>query len=127
MARKPHAPDTPVFTVAVAAELVGVHSQTLRNYEKIELLVPQRTQGGARRYSEEDIVRLVKIKEMVDEGINTSAIKRILELEQQIAVTLDELETLRAQAAAEIKAVQRRYRPEIEVWKPQLPAEYPSR
>jgi MerR family transcriptional regulator/heat shock protein HspR len=70
-----------VFVISVAAELAGVHPQTLRIYERKGLLDPARTGGGSRRYSEVDIARLRRIQELTNEGLNLAGVKRVLELE----------------------------------------------
>lgn len=76
--------ELPVFTVGRAAELAGVHPQTLRQYDRLGLVVPQRTEGGARRYSLRDVARLAKAQHLSqDEGINLSGVTRILELEEE--------------------------------------------
>jgi MerR family transcriptional regulator, heat shock protein HspR len=72
------------YVISVAAELAGVHPQTLRVYERKGLVQPQRTQGNSRRYSEQDIELLRKIQELTDEGINLAGVTRILELEREL-------------------------------------------
>jgi MerR family transcriptional regulator, heat shock protein HspR len=76
-------PDQAIYIISVAAELAGVHPQTLRVYERKGLLHPQRTQGNTRRYSERDIDLLRKIQELTQEGINLAGVIRILELERE--------------------------------------------
>jgi MerR family transcriptional regulator, heat shock protein HspR len=73
------------YVISVAAELAGVHPQTLRVYERKGLVQPQRTQGNSRRYSEQDIELLRKIQELTDEGINLAGVTRILELEHELS------------------------------------------
>ena len=76
--------ELPVFTVGRAAELANVHPQTLRQYDRLGLVVPQRTGGGARRYSLRDVFRLVQAQQLSqEEGINLAGITRILELEEE--------------------------------------------
>jgi MerR family transcriptional regulator, heat shock protein HspR len=77
-------PDQAIYIISVAAELAGVHPQTLRVYERKGLLQPQRTQGNTRRYSERDIDRLRKIQELTQEGINLAGVIRIMELEHEV-------------------------------------------
>lgn len=72
------------YVISVAAELAGVHPQTLRVYERKGLVQPQRTQGNSRRYSDEDIELLRRIQELTDEGINLAGVTRILELEREL-------------------------------------------
>ena len=69
------------YVISVAAELAGVHPQTLRVYERKGLVQPRRTQGNSRRYSEQDIELLRRIQELTEEGINLAGVTRILELE----------------------------------------------
>ena len=82
-----------VYVISVAAELAGVHPQTLRIYERKGLLEPARTDGGSRRYSDADIAHLQRIQELTNEGLNLAGVKRVLALE-------DEVETLRQRLAA---------------------------
>ena len=77
-------PDTPMYIISIAAELAGVHPQTLRVYERKGLLNPQRTQGNSRRYSERDIRMLRRIQELTQEGVNLAGVMRIIQLEGEI-------------------------------------------
>jgi MerR family transcriptional regulator/heat shock protein HspR len=81
--------DMPVYVISVAATLSGMHPQTLRGYERVGLVIPQRTKpGGGRRYSMRDILALREIQRLSqEEGINLSGIKRILDLERELART----------------------------------------
>jgi len=74
-----------VYIISVAAELAGVHPQTLRIYERRGLIRPYRTPGGTRRYSEEDLERLGLIQELTADGVNLEGVKRILGMEQEIS------------------------------------------
>lgn len=74
-----------IYIISVAAELAGVHPQTLRVYERKGLVTPSRTQGNTRRYSQKDIQRLQRIQELTNEGINLAGVLRIMELEREIA------------------------------------------
>ena len=76
-----------VYVISVAAELAGVHPQTLRIYERKGLVEPSRTAGGSRRYSDGDLERLQRIAELTDEGMNLAGVKAVLRLEAE----LDEL------------------------------------
>ena len=78
----------PVYMISVAAELAGVHPQTLRAYEQKGLLNPQRTTGGTRMYSQADLDHLALINELTEEGINLAGVMRILDLQRH----LDEVE-----------------------------------
>lgn len=72
-----------VFVISVAAELAGMHPQTLRIYERKGLIDPFRTPGGTRRYSQEDIERLQLIQEMTAEGMNLEGVRRVLALQEE--------------------------------------------
>ena len=78
------APDAAVYVISVAAELTGLHPQTLRTYERIGLITPGRTGGGGRRYSHRDIELLREIADLTAHGIGLEGVRRILELENQI-------------------------------------------
>src|SRR5579871_1203682 len=80
-----------VYVISVAAELAGVHPQTLRIYERKGLLDPRRTSGGSRRFSEHDLARLRRIQSLVTEGLNLKGVSRVLELEAEVAALRDEL------------------------------------
>ncbi|MDI2036759.1 MerR family transcriptional regulator [Paenarthrobacter nitroguajacolicus] len=73
--------DTGVYAISVAAELVGTGQQNIRQYERKGLLTPERTDGGTRRYSENDLTTLRRIGVLLDEGLNLAGVKRVLELE----------------------------------------------
>ena len=94
-----------VYVISVAAELAGVHPQTLRIYERKGLVDPARTGGGNRRYSEEDIELLRRIQDLTTEGLNLAGVKRVLELEAEVARLEAELEGARAESR---KRVERR-------------------
>ncbi len=74
-----------VYVISVAAELAGVHPQTLRIYERKGLVYPLRTDGGSRRYSEEDVRRLRRIQELTNAGLNLEGVKKLMELENEIS------------------------------------------
>jgi MerR family transcriptional regulator, heat shock protein HspR len=74
-----------VYVISVAAELAGVHPQTLRIYERRGLLEPSRSRGGNRRYSDIDIARLRRIAELTEEGLNLAGVKRVMDLENEVA------------------------------------------
>ena len=76
--------DQAIYVISVAAELAGVHPQTLRVYERKGLLTPQRTAGNTRRYSERDIRLLRRIQDLTQEGLNLAGVMRVLELEEEI-------------------------------------------
>jgi MerR family transcriptional regulator/heat shock protein HspR len=103
--------DAPVFVISVAAELSGLHAQTLRTYDRLGLVSPERTAGGGRRYSARDIALLRKVQELSTEGINLAGIKQILQLEQEVVRLrrrLAELEGERRSGALVVWRPQRR-------------------
>ena len=73
-----------LYIISVAAELAGVHAQTLRIYERKGLIEPQRTQGGSRRYSDRDIALLQRIQELTNDGVSLAGVRKILGLEDQL-------------------------------------------
>ena len=92
--------DRPVYVISVAAELAGVHPQTLRIYEQKGLLRPKRTQGNSRRYSDADVELLRWIQALTqDEGINLAGVKRIMEMRAQMEQLRRHVEELQAQLA----------------------------
>ena len=102
-----------VYVISVAAELAGVHPQTLRIYERKGLLDPQRTLGGSRRYSEADIVRLQRITELTNAGVNLEGVRRILALELVMARLQEELSETRAAALEAVQRTHRQYRRDL--------------
>ncbi len=89
---------TPVFVISVAAELAGLHPQTLRQYDRLGLVSPGRTPGRGRRYSARDIAALRQVQRLTAEGINLAGVKRILELERSLLALQDRLAELLAAA-----------------------------
>src|SRR6185369_7638133 len=102
-----------VFVISVAAELAGVHPQTLRIYERKGLLEPARTGGGNRRYSEEDIEQLRRIQMLTNEGLNLAGVKRVLELEAELERLRDALDRARTEAREAIAQTHRSYRRDL--------------
>jgi len=98
-----------VYVISVAAELAGMHAQTLRLYERRGLLNPARTVGGSRRYSEVDIHRLRRIQELTNSGLNLEGVRSVLELEDEVRNLQMELE----EAHREIEDLRLRYRREL--------------
>nr|WP_182114327.1 MULTISPECIES: helix-turn-helix transcriptional regulator [unclassified Actinotalea] len=91
--------DAPAFVISVAAELAGMHPQTLRQYDRLGLVSPRRAPGRGRRYSLRDIATLREVQRLSqDEGVNLAGIKRILELEAQVERLTAQVEALRARA-----------------------------
>jgi MerR family transcriptional regulator/heat shock protein HspR len=93
-------PDTAVYVISVAAELSGLHPQTLRSYERMGLIMPGRTGGGGRRYSHRDIELLREIATLTAGGVGIEGVRRILELEHQVSA----LRSRNAELAAELAA-----------------------
>ncbi len=97
-----------VYVISVAAELAGMHPQTLRIYERRGLVQPARTQGGNRRYSDVDIARLLRISELAAEGMNLEGIRRVMALELEVERLGVENEKLRTVAATALAEAERR-------------------
>jgi MerR family transcriptional regulator, heat shock protein HspR len=102
-----------VYVISVAAELAGMHPQTLRIYERRGLVTPARTQGGNRRYSDADIDTLRRISELAEQGMNLEGIKRVMELEAENARLRAELERARRAAADAVADAERRHRRDL--------------
>jgi MerR family transcriptional regulator/heat shock protein HspR len=102
-----------VYVISVAAELAGMHPQTLRIYERRGLVAPARTEGGNRRYSDADIERLRRISELANQGMNLEGIKRVMELELENARLRDELDRTQRAVAAAISDAERRQRRDL--------------
>lgn len=102
-----------VYVISVAAELAGMHPQTLRIYERKGLVDPARTVGGSRRYSESDIEQLRRIQDLTTSGLNLEGVKRILELEADIQELRAELEATRRKLVEEVERTHRKYRREL--------------
>ena len=105
--------DRAVYVISVAAELAGVHPQTLRIYERKGLLDPARTAGGSRRYSERDIAQLQRIQELTAAGLNLEGVKRVIELEDEVRRLHAEIDELKAQARQAVDQVHRQYRRDL--------------
>jgi MerR family transcriptional regulator/heat shock protein HspR len=102
-----------VYVISVAAELAGVHPQTLRIYERKGLLDPARTGGGSRRYSEHDIARLRRIQDLTAAGLNLAGVKYVMDLEAELVKLRAELEAARAEARRVVEKVHRQYRRDL--------------
>jgi MerR family transcriptional regulator, heat shock protein HspR len=110
-----------VYMISVAAELAGMHPQTLRIYESRGLIEPERTSGGTRRYSDEDVERLRRIQELTNElGMNLAGVERVFELEEQLDKMRERMarmerqaERLQQEMAAEIEKVRKSFRAEL--------------
>jgi MerR family transcriptional regulator/heat shock protein HspR len=102
-----------VYVISVAAELAGMHPQTLRIYERKGLLEPARTAGGNRRYSDADIERLRRISDLAAAGMNLAGIRRVMELEDEVAGLRRELDEALTLARDAVGAAERRQRRDL--------------
>jgi MerR family transcriptional regulator, heat shock protein HspR len=102
-----------VYVISVAAELAGVHPQTLRIYERKGLVDPARTIGGSRRYSEADIELLRRIQDLTNDGLNLAGVQRVLALESEVARLRADLARLRKQAADAVADAHRQHKREL--------------
>jgi MerR family transcriptional regulator/heat shock protein HspR len=102
-----HDDERAIFIISVAAELAGVHPQTLRVYERKGLVQPSRTSGNTRRYSQRDIDRLRRIQELTNEGINLAGVLRIMQLEEHIEKLRSVIEGREHMALVPVRDVRR--------------------
>jgi MerR family transcriptional regulator/heat shock protein HspR len=119
--------DARTFLISVAAELAGMHAQTLRTYDRLGLVSPVRSSGGGRRYSQHDVDLLREVQRLSqDEGVNLAGIKRIIELTNQVAALQSRLQEM----AAEIEVLRANQRRDLAVvpkstavvvWQPRRP------
>ena len=108
MAKNPTRDDARTFLISVAAELAGMHAQTLRTYDRLGLVSPRRTSGGGRRYSQHDVDLLREVQRLSqDEGVNLAGIKRIIELTNQVEALQSRLKEMSEEIAV-LRANQRR-------------------
>ena len=108
--------DRPIYMISVAADLVGMHPQTLRIYEAKGLVRPQRTPGGTRLYSEADVERLRIIQRLTSElGLNLAGVELVLRLEDELRKAHAQIERLQAQLKAEVQKVHKEYRRDLVV------------
>ena len=106
--------DRPIYMISVAAELVGMHPQTLRMYETKGLVRPKRTPGGTRLYSEADIERLQIIQRLTSElGLNLAGVELVLRLEDELRKAHTQIERLQQQLRREVQDVHRQYRRDL--------------
>lgn len=115
--------DRGVYVISVAAELAGVHPQTLRIYERRGLLDPARTGGGSRRYSQRDIDQLRRIHQLTEAGLNLAGVKAVMELEDEVVRLRRQLNDVIAEARDAVERTHRQYRRELVPIK-QTPAPY---
>ncbi len=102
-----------VYVISVAAELGGVHPQTLRIYERKGLLDPARTVGGSRRYSVHDIAVLRRIQDLTNAGLNLEGVRRVMQLEAEVHRLREELDRSRQEARDAIARTHRQYRRDL--------------
>ncbi|WP_040814021.1 heat shock protein transcriptional repressor HspR [Nocardia concava] len=108
MSSDPKKTEAQYFLISVAAQLAGMHAQTLRTYDRLGLVSPQRTSGGGRRYSDRDVELLREVQRLSqDEGVNLAGIKRIIELTNQV----EDLQQRVSELTAEVERLRAGYRP----------------
>jgi MerR family transcriptional regulator/heat shock protein HspR len=127
MGRNQNEKDAHTFLISVAAELAGMHAQTLRTYDRLGLVSPLRSSGGGRRYSQHDVDLLREVQRLSqDEGVNLAGIKRIIELTNQVAALQSRLQEMAAEIDV-LRANQRRdlavvpKSTAVVVWQPRRP------
>ena len=114
-----------VYVISVAAELAGVHPQTLRIYERKGLLEPSRTGGGSRRYSDRDIDRLRRIQDLTAAGLNLEGVRRVMELEDEVERLRQQLAQARLELHEAVAETHRQYRRDL-VPLSQAPVRWPG-
>ena len=118
--------DRPIYMISVAAELVGMHPQTLRMYEAKGLVRPQRTPGGTRRYSEADVERLRIVQRLTNElGLNLAGAELVLRMEDELRNAHAQIERLERQVRTEVQNVHRQYRRDLVVYREERLPERP--
>jgi MerR family transcriptional regulator/heat shock protein HspR len=116
--------DRPRYMISVAAELVGMHPQTLRIYEQRGLVRPRRTPGNTRLYSERDLERLREIQHLTSElGLNLAGVERVLRLEDELQRMRAHLDRMEREMRAAISQVHKTYKRELVVYRPAQPPE----
>src|SRR5215831_4086981 len=112
------ASERPIYMISVAAELVGMHPQTLRMYETKGLVRPQRTPGGTRRYSEADVERLRIIQRLTTElGLNLAGVELVLRLEDELRRAHARIERLQEQLKQDVQDIHKQYRRDLVVYR----------
>ncbi len=118
-------PDRPRYMISIAAELVGMHPQTLRMYEAKGLVQPARTPGGTRLYSDADVERLGLVQRLTTElGLNLAGVEHVLRLQDELQRLHVRMERLEHELRAEIASVHRSYKRELVLYRP---AQHPAR
>ena len=114
-------PDRPLYMISVAADLVGMHPQTLRIYENKGLIRPKRTAGNTRLYSEADIQRLQLIQQLMNDlGLNLAGVEQVLQLQDEVEQMERRLDRMQREMRAAIDEVHRQYRRDLVPWKPPI-------
>ncbi|MGI8794703.1 MAG: heat shock protein transcriptional repressor HspR [Acidimicrobiales bacterium] len=106
-------PGRAVYVISVAAELAGVHPQTLRIYERKGLLEPARTDGGSRRYSDDDIDRLSRISDLTSAGLNLEGVRRVMALEDEVRRLRAAISQLQEEQREAVARTHRQYRRDL--------------
>jgi len=110
--------ERPIYMISVAAELVGMHPQTLRMYEAKGLLRPGRTAGGTRLYSEADIERLRIVQRLTNElGLNLAGVELVLRMEDELRKAQTQIERLEQQMRTEVESVHKQYRRDLVIYR----------
>ncbi len=113
--------DRPRYMISVAADLVGMHPQTLRIYESKGLIRPKRTAGNTRLYSEADIERLRLIQALTNElGLNLAGVEQVLQLQDEVRRIRRQLDRMERQMRQAVNEVHRQYRRDLVPWKPPI-------
>ena len=111
--------DRPRYMISVAADLVGMHPQTLRLYEAKGLVRPARTPGGTRLYSDDDVARLRLIQQLTTElGLNLAGVEQVLRLQDEVARMRSRMDRLERELRAEIASIHRTYKRELVLYRP---------
>ncbi len=120
--RQERNPAHPRYMISVAAELVGMHPQTLRIYEQKGLVRPKRTAGNTRLYSDDDVARLQMIQRLTTEiGLNLAGVERVLRLEDELARMRLRLDRMEREMRETVEQVHRQYRRDLVVYRPPQP------
>ena len=113
--------DRPRYMISVAADIVGMHPQTLRIYENKGLIRPKRTAGNTRLYSEADIQRLLLIQQLTNDlGLNLAGVEQVLQLQDEVEQMERRLDRMQREMRAAIDEVHRQYRRDLVPWKPPI-------
>ena len=113
--------DRPRYMISVAADIVGMHPQTLRIYESKGLIRPKRTAGNTRLYSEADIQRLQLIQQLMNDlGLNLAGVEKVLQLQEEVERMERRLDRMQREMRAAIDEVHRQYRRDLVPWKPPI-------